>query len=291
VNANVTRAYVVGCAAVSGLIIATAMGETATQEANSNPYSVISDRNVFRLNPAPPPVAVDTKPPDLRKVMLSGFQKVGSRMRVYLAIPAKDPKDTAYLALQAGEKESDVEIVTIRAEKQEVDIVNSGTPMTLTIASNGFQPTGGNIAKGGGAPPPPGPGAPERHHNGGLPGTPLPSVPGAGPAQSAARNSSILMGGGIGSGSSSFGSSAGVGSGYQGGASISGGAPAYAPPIEPGAPGVASQIANTLLGARPGQYQMPTPDRPSPPPVVQAAEMLVTEAAGGPPAPPPPEEQ
>ena len=56
------------------------------------------------------------KPPDLPAVKLSGFQKIGAHMKVYLAIPAKDPKDTAYLSLQQGEKGSDVEILAIRAE-------------------------------------------------------------------------------------------------------------------------------------------------------------------------------
>src|ERR1700733_689091 len=44
---------------------------------NSNPYAVIVDRNIFRLNPVPlPPPPVDTKPKELPKVYLSGIIKI-----------------------------------------------------------------------------------------------------------------------------------------------------------------------------------------------------------------------
>jgi hypothetical protein len=297
VNANLTRAYVLGCVAASGLIIATAMANTTAEDAN--PYSVISDKNVFHLNPPPPPPSADSaKPPDLQKVMLSGFQKVGNLMKVYLAIPAKDPKDTAYLALQAGEKASDVEIVKIRADKQEVDIINSGTPMTLTIASNGFALSGGGgggggvVAKGGGAP---GPGTPGFHH---LPEmrAPPPNAPTADArTERSDGNSSIIVGGGSGNSGStpSFGSpsynssSAASGyNGYSGGAVVTGGTtPVNTSGEVPNSP--ASQIANSLLpGGTTGQYHMPVEAAAPAPPEVQAAGLLVAHAAGGPPAPP-----
>ena len=162
--------------------------------------------------------------------MLSGFQKVGDRMKVYLAIPAKDPKDTAYLALQAGEKADDVEIVKIRADKQEVDIVNTGTPMTLTIASNGFTEGGGVVSKAGGAPPP---GLPGNHRMPGMPGVLPPNMPMAAvppPAPVSSGGSAIIVGGGEGNngapqsyGAPSYGSS----SSYGGSPIVSGGAPSY----------------------------------------------------------------
>ncbi|HEX4119182.1 MAG TPA: hypothetical protein VH619_01040, partial [Verrucomicrobiae bacterium] len=141
-NSIVKRSCLLGGLALLMPLIAGANAEISPGD--SNPYAVISDRNVFHLNPPPPPEeAAPLKPPDLQKVQLSGFQKIGENIKVYLAIPAKDPKDTAYLALQAGEKGNDVEIVKIREEKGEVDIINSGTPMTLTLASNGVATSGG----------------------------------------------------------------------------------------------------------------------------------------------------
>ena len=44
---------------------------------DSNPYSVITGRNVFHLNPPPPPPSTQKeKPPELPKVMLSGLPLV-----------------------------------------------------------------------------------------------------------------------------------------------------------------------------------------------------------------------
>ncbi len=298
-NANLTQAYILGCVAVAGLVIASAVAETTSDD--TNPYSVISDKNVFHLNPPPPPASEPTKAPDLQKVMLSGFQKVGNRMKVYLAIPAKDPKDTAYLSLQAGEKANDVEIVNIRAEKQEVDILNTGTAMTLSIASNGFALTGpAPGAAGGKAGGPPLPGMPGGRRLPGMAGLSQPNMPAAVMPSPASRGeSAIIVGGGGGGGNNggapSFGSS-GSSPSYGGNAIVSGGSPAYVntPAAAPGSP--ASQIANTLFsGGTTGQYRMPVPENVTPaPPEVQAAGLLIHQAAGGPPAPtgledPPPE--
>jgi hypothetical protein len=286
VNATLKRAYVMGCAAVSGLIIASAFAETTSDD--TNPYSIISDKNVFHLNPPPPPPSLDSaKPPDLQKVMLSGFQKIGSRMKVFLAIPAKDPKETAYLSLQSGEKGHDVEIVNIRAEKQEVDIINTGTAMTLTIASNGFALTGPAAAKGPGPGGPGGPAGPGGRRMAGMP-PPTVTAPAAPvPQPPAGGNSAIVVGGG---GGPNFGATSGYNSpSYGGGAIVSGGAP---PVVNmggavPNAP--AAQIANTLFaGGNAGQgYQVPQQAGvPAATPEVQAATLMVHEAAGGPPAPP-----
>jgi hypothetical protein len=287
VNANLIRVYVLGCVAVSGLLIASAVAETIDEDAN--PYAMISDKNVFHLNPPPPPPSAEAaKPPDLQKVMLSGFQKVGDRMKVYLAIPAKDPKDTAYLALQAGEKADDVEIVKIRADKQEVDIVNTGTPMTLTIASNGFTEGGGVVSKAGGAPPP---GLPGNHRMPGMPGVLPPNMPMAAvppPAPVSSGGSAIIVGGGEGNngapqsyGAPSYGSS----SSYGGSPIVSGGAPSYVNTSAAAPNNPSAQIANSLFSGATGQYH-PTPANIIPaPPEVQAAGLLLHQAAGGPPAP------
>jgi hypothetical protein len=195
--------------------------------------------------------------------MLSGFQKVGERMKVYLAIPAKDPKDTAYLALQAGEKERDVEIVKIRADKQEVDILNTGTPMTLTIASNGFPLSGGGaVAKAGGPPPP---GTPEIRRMPGFRGAPPPNMPAAAVPSPASRSGSAII---VGGGSGSSGGPQSYGSSSYGGAIVSGGnsAPVNTTAAVPNNP--AAQIANTLFsGGATGQgYRMPAPENVAPAP-------------------------
>jgi hypothetical protein len=273
VKVDLRMGAVLGGVAVFGLVAVSALAETTMDD--SNPYAVISDKNVFHLNPIPPPPAEKEKPLDLPKVMLSGFQKVGNNMKVYLAIPAKDPKENVYLALMAGEKQRDVEIVKIRAEKQEVDIVNTGTPMTLSISNNGFALGGGAvgpIAKGG----PPTPGGFGNRRIPVVPGLPPPTLPGAAPG----GGSALIIGG------RNNGDSA---SAYTGNAIVSGN---VAQPMTMGMGGAvpnnpAAQIANTLFsGANTGQgYRMPVSQAPPEPPEVQAAGLLIHEAAGGPPAP------
>lgn len=104
-----------------------------------NPYSVISDRNIFRLTTAPIPVEPPPKPPDLPKVMLTGFVGKGSSLKILLAIVPKDNKTpTVYATLTAGQKEHDVELLDARPEFEEVDIINSGTRQTLSVRSNSY---------------------------------------------------------------------------------------------------------------------------------------------------------
>ncbi|MGA2176811.1 MAG: hypothetical protein ABSH38_17680 [Verrucomicrobiota bacterium] len=280
-------ALAVVAAAVFGA--ASAIADTAGGEAN--PYAVISDRNVFHLNPPPPPPAPPEKPIEVPKVMLSGFQKVGGTTRVFLAMPPKDQKDvTKYFNLAPGEREDPLEVVKVNSEKGEVDIINSGTPMTLSLASNSFVATAAPSHPAGGAPPMPGmPGMPGGRRVPALPqGMPQAAAPSAPSAPSASSgNSAIIVGGGNSGGQSgsSFGSSS-FGSSSYGSPIVTGGGPAYVPANPPANEGGA-QIANTLMSPA-TQYKMP-PTPPPAPPEVQAAGMLVHKAAYGemsPPLPP-----
>ncbi len=139
---DLKRLCVPVCAAMA--CAGTAFGSVDANRAEANPYLIISQRNVFHLIPPPPPPVVADKAPDLPKVMLTGFVETGHVMRVLLAkLPVKDTTNTTtYLSLKTGERKDDVEVVLIRAEKEEVDIINSGTPMTLCAASNSFTKSG-----------------------------------------------------------------------------------------------------------------------------------------------------
>jgi hypothetical protein len=148
-------ACVIVCAALAGLAGAlTAAGHDPADEAN--PYAVIWDRNIFRLNPEPPPPPPPPpKPPDLPKVMLTGFVGKGSSTKILLAILPKDTKEATYYAcLVPGQMEHGVQLVNIRLDKQEVDILNSGTRETLSVESNSYAATATAPAPhtGGGAP-------------------------------------------------------------------------------------------------------------------------------------------
>jgi hypothetical protein len=289
-----TWAYVLGCAGMAGF--ATSIAAANTVPVDANPYSIISDRNIFHLNPPPPPVAADdVKPPEQRKIMLTGMIKKRDSWEILLEIPPKDGKDSPiYLSLAPGEKEKDVELVKVRYDKEEVDIINAGIPETLTVKSNSYDAVGPPaVAHAPGAPPPgiPGfgrrPGFPPRN---GLPMPPRPSA-----AVTPSGGSAIIAGGGSGSAIISGGGGVGnAGSAYSpfggssSGAIVSGGSPFTPTGAVPGN-NAGTQIANNLFN-QPASFQMPTPTAPPAPPEVQAAGMLLHEAAGGPPAPPLPGE-
>ena len=78
----------------------------ALSEESSNPYAVISERNVFHLNPIPPPPEVDKPKLDLPVIKLSGFFKTGSQTRaLFSSEPKKKDEVRTYFNLAAGEKD------------------------------------------------------------------------------------------------------------------------------------------------------------------------------------------
>jgi hypothetical protein len=286
-----------GCAAASGLASALAAADgdlVETSPAEANPYSVISDRNIFHLNPPPPPPSADdAKPPELSKVMLTGIMKKHDSLEVFLAIPPKDNKETTlYLSLAPGEKQHEVELVRVRYDKGEVDIINGGTPETLSVKSNSYASTAA-------APAP-------RGEHGGVPGLPgfghkagfgpmrntLPTPPGPTAGATPRGGSAIIAGGGSG-GSAIISGGGGYGNGNApsgGGAIVSGGSPYGAGAL---ANTVGDQISSALLNQRASGTVPPGPvsAAPSVPVDVQAAQLMVHEAAGGPPMPPLPGER
>jgi hypothetical protein len=112
----------------------------------SNPYAIISDRNVFHLNPPPAPPPPDNGPPAvIPKVYLSGFMRTGDRTKALLVVRTQNPDPRAkelcdYLTLGEGNIQGVVELVKVDAEEHKVEIINSGTAMTLSLKDNGVKP-------------------------------------------------------------------------------------------------------------------------------------------------------
>ncbi len=105
-----------------------------TAEEAANPYAVISERNIFHLNPIPPPPPAEETKADLPVVKLSGFFEVGHKVRALLSsLPKKAKEGPTYYDLAEGEKSKEVEVVKIRLKEETVDILNSGTAMTLSL--------------------------------------------------------------------------------------------------------------------------------------------------------------
>jgi hypothetical protein len=165
--------------------------EAAAPVGDANPYAVISDRNVFRLNPPPPPPPPpEVKPSDLPQYKLTGIIKVGEVTRVLFALAPKDAKEqTTYLNLAAGERQGQLELVKINKEKEEVDVINSGTPMTLSVASNSF-------ASAKGAAPAAAPNNPALRRLPGFPAPPVAPAAAAAEASPASSPGAIIIGGG-----------------------------------------------------------------------------------------------
>ncbi len=223
------------------------------------------------------------------KVSLCGFLTMGNSTRVLLFMPPKDQKDTPkYLNLAPSEESEGLQLVKIDLKNEEVDIINSGTPMTLSLKSNGVAAMSAAAHPAGGAPPMPG-----------MPGHRPPSLPQAPAAPAAAStpggSSAIIVGGGDSGNASSYGSPIVAGGGSSGAAVasssynspiVSGASPIYAPPNSANETANAAgvQIANALANPQTSLYRPPPP--PAAPLVNQAANLIITHAAGGPPVPP-----
>jgi hypothetical protein len=122
----------------------------AEPEEDSNPYAVISERNVFHLNPIPPPPPAKEEPKaDLPTIKLSGFLRIGKMTHALFVCNPKEKKDLPiYFDLADGEKEGILEVVKIHEDKGEVDIINSGTPATLSLKNDSLEPKAAPPVKG-----------------------------------------------------------------------------------------------------------------------------------------------
>jgi hypothetical protein len=105
-----------------------------TPDDASDPYAVISERNIFRLNPIPPEPAAELPKVELPVVKFSGFFRVGHVTKALFCSQSKDKKEEpTYYNLSEGEKAGFLEVVKIHYDKGEVEVLNSGTAMTLSL--------------------------------------------------------------------------------------------------------------------------------------------------------------
>src|SRR5271156_6010519 len=95
VNCKLTWACILGlgCAGLAGFATASTLADADVVPGDANPYSVISDRNVFHLNPPPPSAPAEApKPLELPTVMLTGIVGKDKSVKVYLALRSKESK-------------------------------------------------------------------------------------------------------------------------------------------------------------------------------------------------------
>jgi hypothetical protein len=85
-------------------------------------------------------------------VILSGFMRTGNQWKVLLSVKVRNPDPRAaplnsFLSMAEGEKEGVtsgenkfvVELVKLYPVQEKADIINSGTPVTLSMKDNGFE--------------------------------------------------------------------------------------------------------------------------------------------------------
>jgi hypothetical protein len=253
---------------------------SARADVRSNPYLHIPERNVFNLRPPPPPVAetnqvAATLP---SKVILTGITSLFGP-QVFLEIteqePGKPPPTMPKRPiLRAGDREGDIEVLSIDVDRSIVRIRNRSVESELTfeVPKSGGGGGGGGAAAGGGN----------------LAANP-PAVNPHGPPQgqptiissSEPRGGVTMLGGGgaftgNSAGVTTFGGSTPLASGTSGGISSFGGLPPTGGPAY-------SSAANPALAAAGGLPNIPsrtmrTPSTTPPPqqqidPEVQAAIM------------------
>lgn len=111
--------------------------------ANERNYQSIVDRNPFSLKPpvvAPPPDPQANKPPPPSNINLTGITTDLDSKKVWLraTVNGKTPP-TVFYSLAEGEKQDDIEVISIDEISDTVKILNSGTPITLTYATHGVK--------------------------------------------------------------------------------------------------------------------------------------------------------
>ena len=152
---------------------------------NANPYAVITERNIFHLTTPPPPPEPEKPKVDLPVVKITGFVNIGNVSKVLFVSQAKDKKEEpTYYSLAEGEKAGDgthqFELVKIHPLEDAVDVINDGSPVTLTVKDDSLGVSAGTAA----AATTENPNRPNRFGNG-MPGRPmfpgrnvLPGMPG-----------------------------------------------------------------------------------------------------------------
>jgi hypothetical protein len=151
------------------LVCLSARADADTAVAPSNPYLAISDRNVFALVPIPVVTnIVEAAPKDPPpKITPNGIMSLFGQLQVLfkVAVPAKagqPAKEDSYV-MAAGERQNDIEVVSIDQPRAIIKFINHGVPqeLPLTDAPKLTGPAagpGGSSGGGmtGGVPPPPG---------------------------------------------------------------------------------------------------------------------------------------
>ena len=125
---NCSRKFLLAVAGLIGLSLNAATAD--------NPYHSIVDRNPFGLNP-PVFAPTNNSVEPLKTIKFNGISSIGNSKKAFFTILGKDSKTPPqYVAIAENEKVDVIEVVKI-ANEGEVEVINSGTKMTLNFKENG----------------------------------------------------------------------------------------------------------------------------------------------------------
>jgi hypothetical protein len=151
-----------------------------TADTAENPYQSIVDRNVFSLKPPPPPAdPSEANKPQALKITLTGITTILGNKRVLMKTapppgkPGEAPKTEQSYILTEGQREGEIEVISIDEKAGSVKVSNAGTVQTLTFEKDGAK------LPATPAPAAPAPGGP----------APIPGLPVARPAVQSPANS------------------------------------------------------------------------------------------------------
>ena len=131
----------VGSAVLLGAgAIAAEMADPA--DSSSNPYQGIVERNVFALKPPPPPPDPESEKPPTPKFFLTGITDIiGKTLALFKSDPTPGKpgqpatKEESYM-LAEGQREGDVEVMSIDKIARTVKLSFAGTVVTLDFTNN-----------------------------------------------------------------------------------------------------------------------------------------------------------
>lgn len=151
-------AWLLCCVALSAF----ARGTASTPD---NPYSNIIERNLFGLRPPPPlvnPKSLESA--QVPKILLTGITTILGNKRAllkvqYAARPPEPQHEESYI-LAEGQRDGDVEVISVDENAGTVLVNNHGTQQNLDFVNNGVKLPNASSLPGATAPPPGAPGPP-----------------------------------------------------------------------------------------------------------------------------------
>jgi hypothetical protein len=119
-----------------------------------NPYALIVTRNIFGLNPPPPPVDPNAVPAEpLVKITPDGIMSIFGRLQVLFKTSGgskqgKPAADESYM-LGEGQRQDDIEVVKIDEKAGLVTFNNHGVVQPLALANSPASTTGASTPAAG----------------------------------------------------------------------------------------------------------------------------------------------